>query len=338
MAASAQAVQFPFLDSAYQQEIYTGPLVGGPGMAWTSAGALLTRDGANIYEYSTTQNAIHQGTNVHGYTTHTISGLAGDGYGMANGNDGYIYTMTSGGLQRFDPSNWGAGATSLAATATGGGGYGVHAMADGRIAYVAGGGTNEVYIYDPSTNINQHIYTAAGLIDDIAVDPLGNLALAGQALNQLIVISNTGTTLTTVNCVHFPDGLAFGDGINSGMIFANNNDGTITKYVFNPGYTSLASQTDIATGAGSYGDLAEVGPDCAFYVSVNENGSLHGATPGVGTHWDNGVTNAENSIVRISLKNGDCGFYHPFETTPEPASMLALGGGLLLVIKRRRRR
>ena len=54
------------LNPAYTQEIYTGPLQGGPGMAWTANNHLLTRDGANILEYSPTQNSSHLGTSIHG--------------------------------------------------------------------------------------------------------------------------------------------------------------------------------------------------------------------------------------------------------------------------------
>ena len=334
-SVSAYAIQFPFLDSAYTQEIYTGPLVGGPGMAWTNAGAMLTRDGSNIYEYSLTQNAVHQGTNVHGFTTHSITGLNTSGYGMANGLDGKIYTTTSSGLQRFDPNNWGAAAQNLGGT-VGGQGYGIHVRPNGTISYVAGAGTNEVYIYDPTSATNTLIYTASGLIDDIASDNAGNLVLAGQSASNIKIINGSGTVLNSFNTLHFPDGLAFGDGINANSVFANNNDGTISRYTYAAGYVGAPTVVDIATGSQAYGDLAEVGPDCAFYVSQNENGGLHGSTAGVGTHWDNGVTNNENSIIRISLKNRDCGFYSPNET-PEPASVLAIGAGMACLLRSRRR-
>ena len=335
--STAFAVQYPFLDPSYTQEIYTGPLVGGPGMAWTNSGALLTRDGSNIYEYSMTQNTTHMGTNVHGYTTHSISGLSTTGYGMTNGLDGYIYTTTNTGLERFNPNNWAAPAQSLSGT-VGGQGYGIHVMADGKIAYVAGAGTNEVYMYDPVAATNTLIYTASALIDDIASDPSGYIVLAGQVNSDLTVITSGGTFVNSWSAAHFPDGLAFGDGINNNKIFANNNDGTITEYTFGAGYLGVPSVNDIATGSQAYGDLAEVGPDCAFYVTQFDNGGYHGCTAGVGTHWDNGTTNNEASIIRISLRNGDCGFYHPFETVPEPTSMAAIGLGLGCLLRRRRAR
>jgi hypothetical protein len=332
---TAHAIQFPTLDPAYVQEIYTGPLAGGPGMAWTTGGAMLTRDGSKIYEYSLTQNLVHQGTNVHNYITHAISGLNSSGYGMTNGLDGYIYTTTASGLQRFDPGNWASAAQNLGGT-VGGQGYGIHVRPDGTIAYVAGANTNEIYIYSPSANTNTLIYTASGLIDDIATDSAGNLALAGQVNKDLTIINGSGAVLNSFATAHYADGLAFGDGINTNCVFANNNDGTITRFTYAAGYVGAPSTFDIATGSGSYGDLAEVGPDCAFYVSQNENGSYHGATPGVGTNWDNGVTNAENSITRISLKDGSCGFYH-LDPVPEPTSFLAVGAGVAYLIRVRKR-
>ncbi len=335
ISGSALAVQFPFLDAAYVQEIYTGPLVGGPGMAWTNGGAMLTRDGSNIYEYSLTQNSVHQGTNVHGFTTHAISGLNTSGYGMTNALDGFIYTTTSTGLQRFNPNSWASPAQNLGGT-VGGSGYGIHAMADGRIAYVAGGGTNQVFIYDPVATTNTLIYTNGGLIDDIAVDSAGNIALAGQTSQNMIVISNTGTVLNNFVMAHFPDGLAFGDGVSANSIFSNNNDGTITRLTYGAGYTGTPVAFDIASGSQAYGDLAEVGPDCAFYVSQFDNFGLHGSTPGVGTHWDNGVTNNEPSIIRISRRDGNCDFYH-VDPMPEPGTFMAIGAGLVFLIRAKKR-
>jgi len=333
VASSAYAVQFSFLDSSYVQEIYTGPFVGGPGMAWTASGNFLTRNGSSILEYSPTQNNIHQGTNFHDViATHTISGLNSGGYGMVKGTDGLIYVNTGSGLQRFDPNSWASPATTLAGTTGGGGGYGITLLSNGKIAYVAGSGTNEVWVYDPSTNTNSAtpIYTAAGLIDDIEGGQSGVIALAGQTLSQLIVISNSGSPINIFNTgVHYPDGIAFGDGVTNTSIFTNNNDGTITKYTYGPGYTGTPTTTLIASGYGAYGDLAAVGPDCAFYVYQGENGNTHGSIAGVGTHWDNNVATPEGSVIRIALKSGVCGFNYQLETTPEPGSLFGISAGLV---------
>jgi hypothetical protein len=332
---NAWAVQFPVLDPGYTQEIYTGPLVGGPGMAWTSTNQLLTRNGSDILEYSPTQNTTHQGTSLHGVTaTHTISGLSNTGYGMTNGLDGYIYTVTGAGLERFDPGNWGAPAQLLAGTA-GGAGYGVTTMPDGRIAYSDGSGASNVYIYDPVGGSNTLIYTSNALVDGMVSGPAGNIAITGQTNQTITILTSTGAVVNTFATAHYPDGLAFSATASSSTLYSNNNDGTISKYVLGPGYTGLPVITDIASGSGAYGDLASVGPDCAFYVSQFDNGGYHGSTPGVGTHWDNGTTNAEPSIIRIGgvpAPDGSavCEFYTPYgHDLPEPGSVVLMAFGLV---------
>lgn len=339
LGCAAHANQFPFLNGAYTQSIFTGPLPVGAGgsMAWTSNSHMLVKYGTDILEYSPFASATHLGTAVHPYVQHTIAGLNSGGYSLTTGLDGYTYAITSAGLQRFSSTNWAAPAQSL--TGFGGFGYGITTMHDGKIAYVAGGGSNEVHIYDPIANSDSMIYTGSGILDGIATDAVGDMVLAGQSSSNLQIINSSGTLLNTVSTVHFPDGLAFGDGVSSNAIFANNNDGTITKFQFAPGFVGAPTATDIATGSGAYGDLAAVGPDCAFYVTQFENGSYHGATPGVGTHWDNGTTNAEGSIIRIGSRKGDCEFYHAYEATPEPASTMALlVGGLGLIVRRRKQK
>ena len=341
-ACTAQAAQFPVLDPGYVQEIYTGPLLPQEGgTAWTSSGNFLTRDGSNIIEYSLTQNLVHQGTNVHGaIVTHPISGLTSLGYGMTNGLDGYVYTVCGAGLYRFDPSNWAAPAQFLTGT-VGGAGYGITTLPDGRIAYSDGSGSSSVWVYTPNANpslgTNTLIYSTNYLIDGMTAGPTGAIALAGQSNQGVTVITNSGTLIQSVPAPHYPDGMAFGNNPATGTLYSNNNDGTITKYVLGPGYTGVPVITDIATGSGAYGDLAAVGPDCAFYVSQYENGSYHGATPGVGTNWNLG-TNAEASYTRIAAIGRDgvevCEFYHAY-TIPEPVtlSLLALGG--LAMLRRR---
>ncbi len=310
-ATALHAAQFTYLDSAYQQEIYTGPLVGGPAMAWTASGNLLTRDGQNIIEYAPTASAVHQGTNIHPtLITHNLPGLLfNSSYGMVNGTDGYIYATTGTGLQRIDPNTWTVTTPGNLPGISGvgaGSSWGITVLPNGHIVYVAGASTNEIYVYDPVLQTNTLIYTAPTLIDDIQASPTGEIALAGQGNNSLIMISSTGTLLYTVNTTDYPDGLAFGYGAAANKLFSNDNHGTITEYDFGAGYTSLTSTTTIASG-GSYGDLAAVGPDCALYVSQYFNGGFHGSA-NFGTRWDNGTINNEPTIVRISSRDGSCAF------------------------------
>lgn len=337
-SASYAVGQFPSLAPAYTQQIYTGPLQGGPGLAWTAGGNMLNRNGSSINEFSLSPSIVHNGTNVHSFVTHNITGLNSSGYGMATGLDGYVYTTTGAGLQRFNPSNWAAAAQSLAGT-IGGAGYGITTMFDGRIAYCAGGTTSDIYIYDPFANTNTHIYSAPTDIDGITSDQNGNLALAGHGNKSIIIIKNNGTVLNNFFTPHWADGMAFGDGIATGLLYSNNNDGTISRYRFSgPNYSGAVATTDIATGSQAYGDLAAVGPDCAFYVSQFNNFGLNGSTAGIGTHWDNGVTDADPSITRIALKDGTCGFYSPYDhdqVTPEPASLGAMGIGFVTLLRRK---
>jgi hypothetical protein len=336
LTSPIQAVQYPTIDPAYTQEIYTGPLTGGPGMAWTSSNNLLTRNGSTILEYSPAQNTTYKATSLHGViASHAITGLSSSGVGMTNGLDGYIYAITSGGLQRFDPSNWAAPAQSLSGTA--GGLYGITTLPDGRIAYSDGIPGSSVWIYDPVATTNTLIYTGTALIDGMVAGPAGHIAITGQDNSTITVLTNTGTVINTFTTPHFPDGLAFSETATSSTLYSNNNDGTISRYVLGPGYTGAPTISDIAGISGAYGDLASVGPDCAFYVSqFNQTISgYHGSQPGVGTHWDDTTTSNEASIIRIGAASlggaaPDCPFYSPLmDHVPEPASFALLMVGLL---------
>jgi hypothetical protein len=342
-ASAARAVQFPTLIAPYSQEIFAGPNIDA-GMAWTPANNLLTRNGSTVTEYSLTQNVTHLGTPVHGaITTHNIFGMFNSGVGMTNGLDGYIYAITGGGLQRFDPTNWSAPAQSLAGTA--GGTYGITTMPDGRIAYTDSLSASNVYIYDPVAATNTLIYTSTALVDGMVAGPTGLLAVTGQTNSTITILTPTGSVVNSFPTTHYPDGLAFSTSATTSTLYSNNNDGTISRYTFGPAFSGAPTITDIASGAQAYGDLASVGPDCSFYISTFENGSYHGATPGIGTHWDNGTTNAESSIVRIGTAGADglptCEFYSPItNNVPEPATFGMLGtalAGLALASLRRKR-
>ena len=349
-AATAYAAQFSSLDPNYNQQIFAAPLQVGQeaGMAWTSGGNLLTRAGSNIIEHNLTQNVVVNGTNVHGVTVvHPITSLSTTGYGMTKGFDGKIYTVTSAGLERFDPNNWATAATLMPGS-IGGPGWGVTTMSDGRIAY---SDSANIYAYNPVTFTNTLLYTSTSQVDDIEASPTGKIAITGHSSPfSITVITNSGAPLITFPTPHAPDGLAFGDGSTSpNMLFSNNNDGSITRYKLSPGYTSLLSTTDIATNlpqtypvGGAYGDLASVGPDCAFYVTQYENGGSNGSTPGVGTHWDNGTTTTDGSIIRIAMIGSDglevCGFDSTNHPTPEPSSFVLAGLGAIGVWLASRRR
>jgi hypothetical protein len=353
-AAAAHAVQFDYLDPGFTQQIYTGPLVGGPGMAWTSAGNLLTKAGSNILEYSLTQNATYQtspgpATPIHSsIATHTISGLNSSGYGLTKGLDGKLYTPTGSGLQRFDPNNWAAPAQTL--TGTSSQGYGITTLPDGRIAYSDGMTPSTIYLYSPSLLTNTPIYTAPYQVDDIEASATGAIAMAGRgSFGTIDIIDNLGNLINTfATGVHFPDGLAFGDGVTANWLYSNNNDGSITQYQLGPNYSGTPIMVDIATqsplplGIGrAYGDLASVGPDCAFYVTQFDNFGLNGSDWGVGTHWDNGVTTNEASIIRIAAidRNGVeyCGFGTATEDVPEPGTLMLILASIvpLLLYSRR---
>jgi hypothetical protein len=330
------AVQYPNLAAGYTQEIYTGPLTGGPGMAWTSSNHLLTRNGSTILEYSPTQNTTYNSTNLHGViASHPITGLDPGGVGMTNGLDGFIYAISPSGVQRIDPNNWAAPAQTLVGTV--GGIYGITTLPDGRLAYSDGIPGSSVWIADPTLLVNSPvpIYTGTALIDGMVAGPLGNIAITGQDNSTITILTSTGAVVNTFATPHYPDGLAFSATPTQYTLYSNNNDGTISRYDLGVNFTGVPTITDIAYVSGAYGDLASVGPDCAFYVSqFNQTiAGYHGSVFGVGTHWDDGSTTTEASIIRIGgVSSGggvpgdeECIFYTPFghhEPVPEPASLV----------------
>jgi hypothetical protein len=340
------------VDPSYTSSIYTGPLQPGEGggIAWTMSSHMLTKHGGDIIEYNPVNNGVHNATNVHlPLVTHTITGLATNGVGITNGTDGYIYSVGNAGLQRIDPNNWGAAAVTLPGS-VGGQGYGVNTLPNGKIVYSDGANSSSVWVYDPVALTNTLVYSASFLVDDIETGPAGEIALAGQSNSSITILNSSGGLLKQFFTARYPDGLAFGDGPFANSVYANNNDGSITRYDMSAGWTGTVTPVDIATtlpGGHGYGDLASVGPDCAFYISTFPNVNFgHGNDAGIGTNWDNGITNNEASIVRVGssgigpdgLPNSDCVFYSLIETTiPEPSSGMIVALGLLPMLRRSRR-
>jgi hypothetical protein len=330
----AAAVQFTTLDPAYTQTIYAGPNVGLPG-AWMPTGELLARKGnaPDILEYSTTANSIYQGTNTHGATTHTIANLA-SGNNLARAINGFLYLPTTVGLQRVDSNNWAAPAVTV--TTSAGPGYGVNSLPNGNVVYAAGPNSTDIRIYDPVLNTDTLVYTNPGLVDDIETSLTGLIALAGQTLNNIVLLNSSGGLIQTIPTTNFPDGLAFATTASPPALYSNDNQGTITRYDFGGGYSAAPTNVQVIASGGSYGDIACTGA-CKFYVTQFFNGGFHGSA-NFGTHWDNGVTNNDPSIIEIGSKQG-CLFDPPVGfNVPEPtAALLMLCGGFGALACRRNR-
>ncbi|MDD1713454.1 MAG: hypothetical protein LUQ69_09850, partial [Methanoregulaceae archaeon] len=225
-----------YQDSNYNFGIYAGP-IGNEGCgAWTMSGHLLTRGNGTINEFNPTANGVHQGTNVHNVLApHVIGGLD-NGAGITNGTDGYLYTVGTSGVMRVDPNNWAAPAVYMPNTVPTAG-YGINTLPNGKIVYTDSSGASNVYVYDPVSQVNTLIYTAPTLIDDMETGPGGEIALAGQGNSSIIIINSAGGLIKQFSTPRYPDGLAFGAGPFGNSVYANNNDGSITRYDFgSPGY------------------------------------------------------------------------------------------------------
>ena len=280
------SAQYPLIDPELQQDIVADNQHAGSGsvgMAWLANGDMIRRLSNQIIEYSVDQTRNIFGTPVYDIVaTHVIPGLDGNGNGITNGTDGYIYANAVSGLYRIDPATWTAVRVGL-------NGYyhGISALPDGRIVNQASGG-NLIYIYDPSTGVQSLLYNPGTFIDDLTTTDTGYVLLADYYGHKVRVIDSNGNFINAGNIHTSPDGMAYGDG----SIYSANVDGTISRTDFSgPNFTGTATETIVASG-GYYGDLSSVGPDGSFYISTN------------GLHYDNGVSASGWGIVKISKAGG----------------------------------
>jgi hypothetical protein len=221
-------------------------------------------------------------------------------------------------------------------TTFGGPGYGVNSLPNGNVVYAAGSGSNDIHIYNPTTNTDTLVYTNPGLVDDIETSLTGLIALAGQGLNNIVLLNSSGTLIQTIPTTTYPDGLAFATTASPQALYSNDNQGTIKRFDFASGYSNAPTNIQTIASGGSYGDIACTGP-CKFYVTQFFNSGIHGSAL-FGTHWDNNVVNNDPSIIEIGSKQG-CLFDPPVGfNIPEPSASLLVLSGIVGWVARRNRR
>ncbi len=150
---------------------------------------------------------------------------------------------------------------------------------------------------DPRTGLVRPFATAAG--DGLTTD--GRTLYAATASGHVLGFDLlTGAQIFDSGFLPGgPDGTALGGGLLDGLLFANNNDGTVTQFNLATGVL-----TQIATG-GSRGDFIAVAPDGSLLITQSDR------------------------VVRLTPPTG--GVFGPSggPGIPEPTTLLLFGLGLL---------
>lgn len=302
-----QASPYTYIDPGYTAEIYAAETSYTYTLGVAFVGNTLWRsdDGGGLYSVDPVNTTTVNGTTVHTTSSRMVVGGAGwFGRGIVGGSDGYLYGNQSGGIRKIDL----VAMTSSILPNSVGGAYGIEFLSTGELVYNNG---TQVRKYNFGTQTDTLIYSGVNFGDGLSVTPDDHIIVADLGSSTVVVLDSNGTIVNSVNSIHNADGTAYGQG----AIFKGNIDGTITRLDFaGPNFTGAATETLIASGV-LYHDLATIGPDFSFYLTV------------LGAHYENGVQAGYSggSVVRLT-KVGGGGFGNdPGVPAPGALALLALG-------------
>ena len=319
-AGGAQAMPYTYLDPGYTAEIYAADTnyTYTLGVAFVGNTLYRSNDNGGLYVVDPVNTTTVNGTTVHPFTGPTSVGGSGwTGRGIVS--DGtYLYGNQGGGLRKIDVNTL----TSTILPNSVGGAYGIQFLSDGSLVY---NNSSEVRRYDFTTQTDTVFYTGVSFGDGLYVTPDDHVVVADLSASTILVLNSSGSLVNSFTSSHAADGTAYGQG----AIFKANTDGTVTRVDFSgPNFTGSATETLIASGV-FYHDLATVGPDNSFYITV------------LGAHYEDGSQGpyGNGSVIRLSKVGGGGFGDEPQTTVPEPTSVALLGLGMTgLAFARRRKR